>query len=351
MIPLAAVPCLQGNCGGCGGGACPSECSACGECVLVTWPAFDYVHPFFGTTYHVTGGSALSRTVVGAPPCTWSGPSTGPLQNVVLSQGSVNIPASLSVYVFCYGSEPLNIPFRWQICFFLVDINGNNRFEFKTIGPTITPSTQCPFGSYAGTTTEGSACGFEQLLLGPPTATVAAASCDDPQLGACCEPSGECRFTTEGFCNSIYGNFRGVGTSCATADCEQPPPDAIGACCVQTLLPGCDEPPCCINTTKADCAIRHGAWLGPNNQCGPHTICPSQNYGACCFFINGQVHCQITDQLACDNLNGIFQGIGTVCGPNNQICALSFPQTKQDYDAIPTGTLYIAPDGTRRRKQ
>ena len=69
-------------------------------------------------------------------------------------------------------------------------------------------------------------------------------------------PSGAlCLMTTEQFCTSHGGTFRGVGTTCATANC--PPPS--GACC----LPGGQ----CEVLTPAACAVAQGIYRGNNVPC------------------------------------------------------------------------------------
>ena len=76
--------------------------------------------------------------------------------------------------------------------------------------------------------------------------------------GACCLADGSCTETTEASCS---GTFQGIGTTCGSVSCPQPP--ELGACC---LADGS-----CTETIEASCS---GTFQGVGTTCAS-TDCPS----------------------------------------------------------------------------
>jgi len=80
-----------------------------------------------------------------------------------------------------------------------------------------------------------------------------------PATGACCAPSGTCSVSTACEC---FGIYLGDDIVCDPNPCEQP---VTGACCLGTD---------CIEVTQSDCESFGGLFQGPGTICGPETCNP-----------------------------------------------------------------------------
>ena len=123
----------------------------------------------------------------------------------------------------------------------------------------------------------------------------AGVSCVDVScpFGACCQPSGECRFTLESACDGVGGVFQGVGEDCDSAGCEP-----FGACCL-------NDGTCLPDTPEGACGTLGGSFSGPGAQCDASTC-----LGGCCLVDEPCVEVSIH---ACTSMGGAFLGIGTDC--------------------------------------
>ncbi len=197
--------------------------------------------------------------------------------------------------------------------------------------------------------------------------------CGDCGFGACCLGGEVCTQAVEETCDALGGAFQGVATECFFC--------TIGACC---LFDGS-----CINTNTTICGDEGGDFQGalvycPDVECEPHTACcllgepcidltatecgmaggfadPFQlcaerecpELGACC--INGQFcHGPLTEPR-CEELNGVFLGVGTMCQTENctilrvGACCLNGPEycvdSVREDECIAMGGFYPG-DGT-----
>lgn len=176
-------------------------------------------------------------------------------------------------------------------------------------------------------------------------------------LGACCTPSGGCDVGSEGQCAAFGGTYKGNGTTCANANCPQPPP--TGACCdpegnciivnETACLNGageyagdfsvCNPSPCsdpfgaccqtddtCVETLRSLCNAAAGKFLGVNTTCSA-PLC-ADIPGACCL-ISGA--CESLKQAECAAVDGLFRGQARACGavicpqPTGACCTTDSP--------------------------
>lgn len=149
--------------------------------------------------------------------------------------------------------------------------------------------------------------------------------------GACCGGSvsfeGRCEIAPKCYCESLGGNFQGIGTTCN---------EKIGACCdasqgfrrcIQITECACGGPnrtfygigtkcqtgACCVTngatttceiTTECACTGEGKTFYGVNTTC---------EFGACCVPNGASAFCQVLPKCVCESLNGTFKGVGTTC--------------------------------------
>jgi len=197
-------------------------------------------------------------------------------------------------------------------------------------------------GIYHG---DGSAC--EDIFCG-----------DDPTLGACCLPNGECRYTAEAICLAFTGTYQGDFTECVDVPCGQ-----MGACCTidgiciyttsddcfqaqsgveWTSGTLCENVTCvapmgqcclpeggCVNSDINDCFNVHGGgyWSYPsdcNNPCAP--------FGACC----GTNGCRITPAFFCTGPGDVYKGDDATCADDDGVAGPDVCETCP-WDISPVG--------------
>lgn len=135
----------------------------------------------------------------------------------------------------------------------------------------------------------------------------------DPEISACCLPSGACINTNEVECDKLAGAWNAAGDDCSPETaCE------VGACC---FLDGT-----CQRLTEAGCegAVLPGgyvgyggSWAGAGTTCSVLT-CNQTDIpkGACCD-ANGA--CTPRREAICDAVGGLYGGDNTSCVPNECI--------------------------------
>ncbi|MEK6676157.1 MAG: hypothetical protein AABZ47_10950 [Planctomycetota bacterium] len=144
--------------------------------------------------------------------------------------------------------------------------------------------------------------------------------------GACCLDGtpgnpGSCLDRTEEFClNSVPGDYRGDGTTCATLgrpilDPPNPPietTDCGGACCFGFFTQDqCEIVPSRLNCTEE--ALPNARYRGDGALCPSNCLSPAIIYGACCI---ADAVCIMTTQLFCVNaswLGGVYRGDNSTC--------------------------------------
>ena len=200
-------------------------------------------------------------------------------------------------------------------------------------GCTVTSQAQCTQlgGTYQG---NGTHCGSPGS--GGP--------CPQPQIGACCLPTGGCVMSTQAHCTQLGGTYNGNGSICTafpggTSTCPQP---QVGACCIpnSTTASGCTV------TSQAHCTQLGGTYQGNGTNCGTLTTpgpCPQPQVGACCLPSPTPAggHCQVTSQANCAQLGGTYQGNGTNCGTST---------TPRTLPATGDGSLLPHEHGRRLRR-
>jgi hypothetical protein len=131
-------------------------------------------------------------------------------------------------------------------------------------------------------------------------------------LGSCCYLDGSCKeFVSEEYCERTAGTFN-LAQSCFSAECGI---YDRGACCTNyDYFTG--QPGCVSNVTRYECDRFGGVfWLGESCGIGGF-FCPNPctseeaAIGACC---RGPAQCEATTLQSCDDFNGVFQGVGTIC--------------------------------------
>ncbi len=130
--------------------------------------------------------------------------------------------------------------------------------------------------------------------------------------GACCI-DGSCSIFSAAECAGSGGVYQGDGTVCGGDLCDNTGGgtggDSDGPCCVNNLTP-------CTIYTFFGCTEARGTWFGPGGDCGS-IFCTT---GACCFAAafcpSGIGDCgDVGSESSCtDDLGGVVQGWGTVCG-------------------------------------
>lgn len=133
----------------------------------------------------------------------------------------------------------------------------------------------------------------------------------------------------------------GDGTLTYECHCES---NDTGACCYQDRANMS-----CIIAAEADCTqLFAGQYMGPGTTCddadgdGTADVCePLLQFGACCSLVTPGA-CAVTDPGTCQQLNGLFMGIGTNCDDTNgngQADICEFLQDENDYGDAPEGAL------------
>jgi hypothetical protein len=131
-------------------------------------------------------------------------------------------------------------------------------------------------------------------------------------LGSCCYLDGSCvEFISEEYCERTAGVFN-LAQSCFSAECGT---YNRGSCCTNyDVFSG--QPGCVSNITRYECD-RFGGVFWLDRYCGiDGFFCPNPctseeaSVGACC---RGPASCEMTTVQICDEINGMFQGIGTLC--------------------------------------
>ncbi|MHC4992590.1 MAG: hypothetical protein ACYTGC_16590, partial [Planctomycetota bacterium] len=130
------------------------------------------------------------------------------------------------------------------------------------------------------------------------------ADCGAPPSGACClDGAGICVQTSAQECAMLAGEFRGIGTSCATPFICGGQPLPPGACC----LPDGS----CTVIAGAQCTAQGGLFQGADSVCAD-VECPEPK-GACCF---EDGDCSVITQERCQNDGGVYRGDFTGCDPS-----------------------------------
>lgn len=117
-----------------------------------------------------------------------------------------------------------------------------------------------------------------------------------PNNGACCVPGSFVCFDTgdAAQCDSVNGQFLGVGTTCGT--------NACGACCLSSGV-------CSAPTSSDVCTMfLSGTFAGAATDCSDPDTC---NLGGCCL---SNLNCTVTLEPLCLGMGGDFRGDGTNCG-------------------------------------
>ena len=161
-------------------------------------------------------------------------------------------------------------------------------------------------------------------------------------LGSCCYLDGNCEeFKSEEYCERSGGTFN-LAQSCFSADCGT---YSRGSCCTNyDYFTG--EPGCVSNVTRYECERFGGIfWLGKS--CGLGGFhCPNPctseeaSVGACC---RGPALCEETTLPMCDELDGVFQGVGTVCEETD--CCFAFGG-QGGSEQVPGAWCYLTPDNS-----
>jgi len=161
-------------------------------------------------------------------------------------------------------------------------------------------------------------------------------------LGSCCYLDGNClEFKSEEYCERTGGVFN-LAQSCFSADCGT---YSRGACCTNyDYFTG--EPGCVSNVSRHQCDLFGGVfWLG--QACGLAGFhCPNPctseeaSIGACC---RGPALCEETTLPICDEIDGVFQGVGTVCEEID--CCFAFGG-QGGTEQVPGAWCYLLPNNT-----
>ena len=116
--------------------------------------------------------------------------------------------------------------------------------------------------------------------------------------GACCAPNGACAVVTPQTCTDVSGTFDSFGSLCADVVCA-------GACCRANGS--------CARSNEASCTSPN-TFNGLGSECVT-SICT----GACCL---PDKSCTQTGPSGCASVDGLFQGLGTICGDE---CPVAMP--------------------------
>jgi hypothetical protein len=93
--------------------------------------------------------------------------------------------------------------------------------------------------------------------------------------------------------------------------------DPLGACCRSSL-------PCANGFTQGGCESLGGIFQGNGSMCGPNSCSQPSSNGACCSGVSGTQCAGGVTESHCATIGGIYQGDGTVCGPG--VCPPEGPE-------------------------